>query len=117
MKQSDLRALAAHLMNEFAPHIKVLVSESLAAAGVNAGTPIIPVVHTLKVFEDANPGIGGAPPELPACVERDAETGEETPTDLTLEHVWAFCKVLSDKLDALTQATGHGNSAAMAPHL
>lgn len=80
-------------------------------------------VDVAKMFAERNPGIGGAAPLLsdivqlaaaaPAVME-DGET-ESDPPDLPT--VVKIVRAISSKLDALVQATGHGNSAAMAAHL
>jgi hypothetical protein len=103
MKQSDLNKLSDHLLARLAPTIDTAIAAKLNGAGVHAGTPVVaPMPTAEQAFADANPGIGGAPPE--------ADTGD-------LDAVKLRVKEISDKLDALVQATGQGNSAAMTPFL
>jgi hypothetical protein len=102
MKSSDVKALAANLLPHLGDLIKAEVAKHVSGtAAITAGS-VIDTAEALAetAFIGNNPGIGGAPP----AVAEDA-TVESRLT--ALEH----------KLDALVQATGHGNSYAMGAHL
>lgn len=106
MDTTELKALAAHLGEALLPQVEALVKSAVDARVPELLRPVADkVIDTVAAeagtaFGLNSPGIGGAPPE--------AGVGEVTRDEFT---------ALAAKVDALVQATGHGNSAAMAGHL
>lgn len=97
----EMKAFAKHLLGELTPVIGDAVRAEVAKV-MPAAAPLIDaaMAGAEVAFLDNEPGIGGPPPEVPEGATVEARL-------TAVEH----------KLDALVQATGHGNSAAMGAHL
>lgn len=103
---SDIKEMAKLLLAELAPAMGELVKAEVAKfAPTVAPVANVVVDAAEKVFAANNPGIGGAAPDP---LTFDGATPETFVTRLN---------ALEAKVDALVQATGHGNSAAMGTHL
>lgn len=121
---SDMKELAAMLLKELAPALGAIVKAEVAAHVKSAPLAAVAaeVIDAGVAFAERNPGIGNVPPTmadvvaLPAAAsDVNVETNEAV-GDLDVTGLNLFCRALNAKVDALVQATGHGNSAAMAAH-
>lgn len=121
MKDTDIQQLMKHfapmIAKQIADGVELARKEMAAAYAAAGGIPPVAGIDVNAAFHAANPGIGGEAPELDTETEVHPETGEQIVKDITVTFLHGLVKKLSDKLDALVQATGHGNSAAMGPHL
>lgn len=113
---SDVKALAAALLAELAPALKEIAIAEIRAHVPSALQPVaVAIVDAGADFAEKNPGVGNPPPKHDEVPAAPAETIPAEPLDNAA--LTRLVMALSAKLDALVQATGHGNSAAMSAHL
>lgn len=103
---SDVKEIAKHLLAELAPAIGDIVKAEVQKHIPSVAPFVNVAVEAAEaVFAANNPGVGGAAPDALKLDDASPET------------FLARLTALEAKVDALTQVTGHGNSAAMAAHL
>lgn len=97
----EMKEMAAHLLQALAPAMGEIVKAEVAKH-LPAAAPIVNALEAAAevAFGKNEPGVGGPAPEVPEDADLDSRM-------TALEH----------KVDALVQATGHGNSVAMGAHL